>query len=679
MGVCYFDMTSDELAGSSSEDYSSEEEQREQEEEEQAKVKKIGNGKAKSKSKKKAQQQQQEKEKELKPCIVFKYSKDIPLAEEITIGGKNMFLQIIEGIPAVLESISLERCGKNIVLKPHDQAAGSPIFPYSFANREEIVKFIKLAQAETIDSLFLKHKSIWNKIVYADKKLIGVLAIDSLYSYFQDKFSTTHYDVFIGNPDSGKGAILLGFKYLGYRVVVASDMSGANLLDLLGSMESNQVTIAEDELQNIHDDPDKLRITKVGYDNVGAVPRTLEGNTSNRFERWYNPFCFKIYASEESPDQKKLEGFNDRTFKHHTIAGKPTVYAKKLSQATNSNDYNEVKARIDYLRKLTFMFRLIHHSDTIEEIDTNIQNRALELTEPQLRLFNSDKLASADKKVLNDEVIPILSYCLRERGELTKGTLEAVIHRALDALLPTAQKEIILQTKHDEVSAVKMLSREDVYTKVKELAEGTANIGDDGKEHSFYSAEYGKVSDKRIFNICRDKFHVKEGIIVNDSGRKRAMRLDENIVNSIGKSLNAETEIIIKSKSADSQTDSSLFDNDDDSGLWNDYLGIEQSTSQSEQQNRKNASFSGNKDDSEIGQNQARINHDNNENNPLSPENNIISCSPVQNDDKKEQEQSSSVQQPHNLYWSGSQWSCHSCKLRGDKFTMQNIPCKGVK
>jgi hypothetical protein len=461
MGVCGMTSAADELAGSSSKDYLQEQE------EEEAKIQEVGNGKdkrkSKAKTKKKSPQQstedkEKDKEKDLKTCIVFKYSKDIHLAEEITIGGQNMFLQVIENIPAVSESISLERYGKNILLKPHDQTQGSPTFPYSFANREEIGKFIKLAQAETIDSLFLKHKSIWKKIVYADNKLIGVIAIDSLYSYFQDKFSTTHYEIFIGPPDSGKGAILLGFKYLGYRVVVASDMSGANLLDLLGSMESNQVTIAEDELENIHDDPDKLRITKVGYDNVGAVPRTLDGNTSSRSERWFNPFCFKIYASEESPDQKKLEGFNDRTFKHHTIAGKPTVYAKKLSQATDSNDYNEVKARIDYLRKLTFMFRLIHHSDIIEEIDTNIQNRALELTEPQLRLFNSDKLASTDKTVLKEQVIPVLSYCLRERGELTKRTLEAVIYRALDALLPTVQKQSILESKgDDEPTVVKFL------------------------------------------------------------------------------------------------------------------------------------------------------------------------------------------------------------------------------
>ena len=218
-----------------------------------------GNGKAKTKIKAKANiiVPLETKPKEY---TVFKYSKDIPLAEEITLNNKNVFLQIIDNKPVVLEKIDLTQQGKNIILNPHEQGTGSPIFHYSFANIDEINYFIKQAQSETIDSLFQKHKSIWKKIVVADTKVIGLLAIDSIYSYFQDKFSTTHYLMFIGPPDSGKGAILLGFKYLGYRVAVASDMSGANLLDLLGSIESNQITLAEDELDNIHDDPDKLRI-----------------------------------------------------------------------------------------------------------------------------------------------------------------------------------------------------------------------------------------------------------------------------------------------------------------------------------------------------------------------------------------------------------------------------------
>jgi hypothetical protein len=171
-------------------------------------------------------------------------------------------LQIIDGIPKTLEELDLAE-QKGIIVRPHSQGTGSPIFPYTFANIDEIKFFVDRARKETIDSLFLKHKSIWKKIVVADTAVLNLLAIDSVYSYFQDRFSTTHYDMFVGAPYSGKGAILLGFKYLGYRVIVASDMSGANILDLLSCIEPNQITLAEDELDDIHESPDKLRIYKV--------------------------------------------------------------------------------------------------------------------------------------------------------------------------------------------------------------------------------------------------------------------------------------------------------------------------------------------------------------------------------------------------------------------------------
>ena len=65
-------------------------------------------------------------------------------------------------------------------------------------------------------------------------------------------------------------------------MVLAADLNGANLLDLYGSAEICQITIAEDELDDIHRDPDKHKIYKIGYDFTGTTQRTLDGNTSNR-------------------------------------------------------------------------------------------------------------------------------------------------------------------------------------------------------------------------------------------------------------------------------------------------------------------------------------------------------------------------------------------------------------
>ena len=83
-------------------------------------------------------------------------------------------------------------------------------------------------------------------------------------------------------------------------------MSGANLLDLLGSAEMGQITIAEDELDDIDQDHDKKHIYKVGVDIHEVVPRTLDGNKSSRSSKYYLPFCYKIFAAEESSDSSKM-------------------------------------------------------------------------------------------------------------------------------------------------------------------------------------------------------------------------------------------------------------------------------------------------------------------------------------------------------------------------------------
>ena len=76
----------------------------------------------------------------------------------------------------------------------------------------------------------------------------------TLFSYFQDFFETLHYILLTGPPGWGKGAILVTFKLLGYRVVMAGDMSGANLLDLMGTLERCQLSLAEDELDKLDTD-----------------------------------------------------------------------------------------------------------------------------------------------------------------------------------------------------------------------------------------------------------------------------------------------------------------------------------------------------------------------------------------------------------------------------------------
>jgi hypothetical protein len=339
----------------------------------------------------------------------------------------------INGEPKVLDEINLDRNG--VIIKPHhnNNVGLHATLPYEFDNIDEIRNFIELASTIHIDDLFFLAKSIWNDLVSTnEKELITLLAADTIVSYFQERFVTTHYLLLTGPPGWGKGAILLTFKLLGYRVVLAGDMSGANLLDILGPIEKCQVCIAEDEFDNIHEDPDKGRIYKMGYEDIGLVTRTVDPSSSDRNIRYYNPYCFKIFASEDAPDSRELGGFNDRTFRSEVKKGKPRYLVKEIKKQMERapdkqlSKYRTIISRINKLRKLLLIYKLVHHGDTVEEINTNIDSRALELCGPALRLFNSQRLVNGDRKALS-EVKDALSHFLRKKGELDKKTIEIVL------------------------------------------------------------------------------------------------------------------------------------------------------------------------------------------------------------------------------------------------------------
>jgi hypothetical protein len=199
---------------------------------------------------------------------------------------------------------------------PNKSIGSTPaIMEFEYNDENEIEYFKEIASRMHVDDWYFMVKSIFEQVIATnEKELIVLLAADTVMSFFQDLFVTTHYLLLTGPPGWGKGAILVSFKLLGYRAVLAGDMSGANLLDLLGSMERCQVSIAEDELDNIADDPDKRRIYKMGYEDIGLVTRTVDPSSSNRDIRFYNPYCIKFFASEKGSDSKELAGFEDRLF-----------------------------------------------------------------------------------------------------------------------------------------------------------------------------------------------------------------------------------------------------------------------------------------------------------------------------------------------------------------------------
>lgn len=383
-----------------------------------------------------------------------------------------------------------------------------------------------------------------------------------------------------GPPGSGKGAILITFSVLGYRVVLAADLNGANLLDLYGSAEICQITIAEDELDDIHRDPDKHKIYKIGYDFTGTTQRTLDGNTSNRNNRLYSVYGFKIGAAENQIESRFLAGFNDRGFQFHSIKGNPRYSIKKaLKELMKPADkqlpkYKKVISQLEYTRKLTFIFRMIHHDAIIEEIDTNIDGRALELTGPQICLFSSKKLSSystyQENTLLEKEILPALSEFLKQKGELTKKTIDGIVYDAIVDLMSGIESEeeaIDIVTGKNRI--LYKISNTDICIRVKELVDGSDP--QNPNEQAIYSVDYGKITHKRILKLCRDRLMAEADSIGSGNEKIRALTFDMETVQKVGKSFEVVNKIeILTNQSVDEE-----FDTDDDEQqdkeIWRDW------------------------------------------------------------------------------------------------------------
>ena len=241
------------------------------------------------------------------------HENDDLLAEAVVIGGKPYFAIAAPkfGNPDESSIIPQESIALNesVTLKPLELISYINK-PYIFKSEQEFQQYIEIAKKETLDTLYMKVKSIWKKYVDADDFHISICAADTIYTYYQGKIGLTHYLFFVGNNTSGKSNNLRVLQYLAYRNMMSTDITAANIYQFLGSMEEGSGTICEDEADNIDDDKDKMRIYKNGYTTGYPVLRT--DTTYGRKQQRFNTFCFKAYAAERTPDSVKAKGFNQR-------------------------------------------------------------------------------------------------------------------------------------------------------------------------------------------------------------------------------------------------------------------------------------------------------------------------------------------------------------------------------
>ena len=180
--------------------------------------------------------------------------------KRLILAGKPVFLKYNSEVAEPIAVVETVEEDFRVIKPPHVE--NYPYAPYEFENMNEVLSYVERARNETIDSLYSQAKQI--ALDHNDQKenKVHLLAIEITWSYFQDKFPTTHYDIVLGGNGSGKSSYGDTFTSIGYRVVNLTDPNAANINRILGCIEIGQCTIVSDETGEIDKHTDLLSILK---------------------------------------------------------------------------------------------------------------------------------------------------------------------------------------------------------------------------------------------------------------------------------------------------------------------------------------------------------------------------------------------------------------------------------
>lgn len=262
------------------------------------------------------------------------------------------------------------------------------------------------------------------KALDLDDDFINILTADIIFTYFQDRLKMTHYLLIVGDNNTGKSNILLVFSFLGYRPVLDTAITPANIYNFGSHLEDGQCIILEDEIDDIDDQSDKKKYYKSSYRAGTKVTRIYDNNSSptnskrkSSRQNGFFLFGFKMFASEKMPDKIKSKGFLERIIPLKAVPGDPQYDISEVVDESGDEQFKELYQELMNTRKLLLMYRLLHYDDTIPDIKLNIKNRYKQLTKPIIRLFQNSESV--------DEITKSLSKYLIEKNEEKINSLDS--------------------------------------------------------------------------------------------------------------------------------------------------------------------------------------------------------------------------------------------------------------
>lgn len=438
--------------------------------------------------------------------VIYKYSNNNTnsLFEAVLINNRGYFLEIKDGIIKLHEKI--EQSEKIVFTTPQDKTSYLSK-PYSFSSIEEIQDFVRRARKETVSSLFKRTKRIWRKYFDIDDDALNLCTADTLFTYFQDKLGMTHYLLFVGDNGTGKSNALRIFNHLAYRPLFDTDITPANIYNFLGRIEEGQGIILEDEIDNIEEQKEKMKIYKCGYTSGTRVTRLYESsnNPGSKRNQWrFFTFGFKAFSSERNPSFYKAKGFNERLLVITCSSGNPCYDISEVESSGGDPIFNKLKREIDDTRKLLFAYRILTYNKVIPDIRLSIRNREKQLSKPLLRLFQNSNVINQVNKSLVRFIV--------EKKNKKLNSLDSFLYSLLmDRCDHSNNLEIYIT-----------LPNETLWNVVSSLQGSTIP----GKPHSYQTDEFGTVSKTQITKICEDKFGAKKG----HDGKQRCLIFNKVIL-----------------------------------------------------------------------------------------------------------------------------------------------------
>ena len=442
-----------------------------------------------------------------KKIAINKYSGNgrLPLHESVIIGETPTFVTLHDNM--VPEYIPKLDTTFGITYYPNGTINTVTPLPYIFDSEEESMKYVKLAQTETYDTLYLKVETAIKRYVNVEEYYYPILVGDIIWSYFQDRFGYTHYLIFTGDNGSGKNSALLVFKYLGYRVFYVVSASAPNYWTAYGSQEEGQVSIAEDEADDIGEDRKKSDLLKAGYQSGGSVPKIdLEGGRTQ--DNWL-VYGLKWLAMEELKIDKKTKGVLHRSIPMGFLPGDVDYNIKDVIRSADDPEYKPLIEELQHIRKLLFCFRLIHHKDIIPMVDLNVKGRTAELTSPLIRLFQNAPLA-------REKMFDSLSEFMKERNQNMLNSFEAKLRESVQTLIDLRLGRINHVGKLDPPTEEDTQLGPYIFTNESikdELVRHSEANEDTEKKSLYYSAEIGPFGQAKITTVLKSKFKAKLPIV----------------------------------------------------------------------------------------------------------------------------------------------------------------------